>query len=86
VPRISEFYGIVIAMYFREHPPPHFHARCGEYQAGIEISSGDLLWGSLPRRELRLVRQWRELHRGELERNWVRARRQQPLQSIDPLP
>jgi hypothetical protein len=27
VPRISSFYGIVIEMYFGDHPPPHFHAR-----------------------------------------------------------
>jgi len=26
-PRISEFYGIVIEMYYGDHPPPHFHAR-----------------------------------------------------------
>jgi hypothetical protein len=30
VPRISIFYGIVIAMYYRDHAPPHFHAVYGE--------------------------------------------------------
>jgi len=30
VPRISSFYGIVIAMYYDDHAPPHFHARYGE--------------------------------------------------------
>jgi hypothetical protein len=86
VPRISKFYGVVIAMYFREHPPPHFHARYGEYKAGIEIASGELLWGNLPPRQLSLVRQWLELHRPELELNWARARNQQRLQEIEPLP
>jgi hypothetical protein len=86
VPRISKFYGVVIAMYFREHPPAHFHARYGEYKAGIEIASGELLWGNLPPRQLRLVRQWLELHRRELELNWARARNKQRLQEIEPLP
>src|SRR4051794_8387082 len=27
LPRISEFYGIVVEMYFADHAPPHFHAR-----------------------------------------------------------
>jgi hypothetical protein len=39
VPRISSFYGIVIAMYYREHGVPHFHALYGEYEASIEIES-----------------------------------------------
>lgn len=34
---ISRFFGIVISMYYREHFPPHFHARYGEYKAGIKI-------------------------------------------------
>lgn len=34
MPRVSAFYRIVIAMYFDDHPPPHFHARYGEHEAG----------------------------------------------------
>lgn len=30
MPEISRFFGIVIAMYYNEHNPPHFHARYGE--------------------------------------------------------
>jgi hypothetical protein len=26
VPHICEFYGIVIALYYNDHAPPHFHA------------------------------------------------------------
>ncbi len=33
VPEVSRFFGIVIAMYYREHEPPHFHARYGEHRA-----------------------------------------------------
>lgn len=86
VPRLSAFYGIVIAMYFADHPPPHFHARYGEYEAQIAIATGEILNGSLPGRAHSLVREWAELHRPELEADWDLARREQPLVSIEPLP
>ena len=48
VPRISAFYGIVIAMYYRDHAPPHFHAVYGEYEATIVIATLSVLSGDLP--------------------------------------
>jgi Domain of unknown function (DUF4160) len=86
VPRISAFYGIVIAMYFDEHPPPHFHARYGEFDAQIAIATGEVLHGSLPRRAQALVTEWAALHREELDADWERARAERPLATIDPLP
>ena len=46
MPRISEFYGIFIYMYFTDHAPPHFHAIYAQYEAEVEISSGMILMGS----------------------------------------
>jgi hypothetical protein len=86
VPRLSVFYGVVITMYFSDHPPPHFHARYGEFQAQIEIDTGDVLDGFLPRRAAGMVQEWAELHTEELAANWERARSQEPLISIEPLP
>jgi hypothetical protein len=86
VPRISEFYGIVIAMYFRDHNPPHVHARYAGQEAKVSISTGEVLEGELPGRAQRLVREWTDLHRQELELNWERARSRMPLVTIDPLP
>lgn len=86
MPRISAFYGIVIAMYFDDHPPPHFDAKYGEHQAQIVIATDEVLHGELPRRALRLVQEWTELHRDELFADWERAERDEPLDSIDPLP
>ena len=86
MPRISAFYGIVIAMYFGDHQPPHFHARYAEFEAQVAIESGAILHGYLPRRAHALVREWAELHRSELEADWELASREQPLVSIDPLP
>lgn len=86
VPTISRFYGIVIRMYFADHPPPHFHAVYSGEEAVIGIESGDVLRGSLPERALRLVREWALIHRAELLANWERAQvPEQPL-PIDPLP
>jgi hypothetical protein len=52
VPRISEFYGVTIAMYFNDHQPAHFHAYYGESEALIVIETLDTYAGSLPRRAL----------------------------------
>lgn len=86
VPEISRFYGIVIRMFWRDHPPPHFHAEYGEHRAVIAIGSGALLAGRLPNRALRLVQHWEAMHRNELATSWCRARRPELLHPIDPLP
>ena len=86
MPRISEFYGIVIAMYYREHGVPHFHATYAGETIVVAIETGDVLAGSVPARARRLVQEWAELHREELRRNWSRAREDAPLERIDPLP
>lgn len=86
MPRISAFYGIVITMYYRDHEPPHFHAVYGEHQTQIVITTLKPLFGALPPRALRLVREWANLHRGELQANWDKARAREPLDTIPPLP
>lgn len=73
-------------MYRPDHPPPHFHAQYAEHWARIEIGSHRVLEGSLPRRALRMVRQWARLHNDELRDNWIRAQALEPLLPIEPLP
>ncbi len=85
MPRVSQFYGVVIAMYYSDHPPPHFHARYAEHEATIVIETPEVLEGSLPRRALRMVLKWAELHQVELQENWTLARQGEPLNPIDPL-
>lgn len=73
MPELSRFLGIIISMYpeaGERHTPPHFHARYGEYRATFSIATGDILAGSLPRPQLRLVQGWAELRRAELEEDW----------------
>ncbi len=85
MPVISRFLGVVIAMYYADHEPPHFHARYGGREAVIEIASGAVIAGDLPPRVLGLVQEWRLLHHEDLERNWHRARRREPLVPVPPL-
>lgn len=85
MPRISEFYGIVVYMYYRDHGVPHFHAVYGGQEAVIAIRDLRVLEGRVPPRALALVRAWGRLHREELERDWELARANRPLRRIAPL-
>jgi hypothetical protein len=85
MPRICEFYGIVISMYFDDHGIAHFHATYAEYDASFAIDPLDMIEGDLPRRARSLVLEWAALHRIELLQNWQRARQRQELARIDPL-
>ena len=85
MPAISRFLGIVIAMYYNDHDPPHFHARYGSFKAAITINDLRLLEGRLPPRVLGLVMEWAAMHQGELLENWRRAREGEPLVPIAPL-
>ena len=85
MPQISRFFGIIIAMYFDEHNPPHFHAIYQEYEAEISINGFKVLNGNLPPRALGLVTEWANIHRTELTDNWDRIQEKQPPRKIKPL-
>lgn len=85
VPTISRFLGIVIAMYFDDHDPPHFHARHAEGAAKVRIDTLEPIESTLGRRHLRFVLAWAELHQAELFENWRLAREGETLSEIDPL-
>jgi Domain of unknown function (DUF4160) len=85
MPEICRFYGIIIRIYYDDHPPPHFHAVCGDDEAKIDIGTGKVISGNLPKRALILISEWRLLHEAELNVCWQRARQQQQPGRIDPL-
>jgi hypothetical protein len=85
LPEISRFLGIIIAMYYNDHAPPHFHARYGDFEAVIAIDTGEVVEGRLPPRVLGLVQEWREHRRGELTEDWNLARERKALKRIEPL-
>ena len=84
MPTISIFYGIIIRMYHRDHAPPHFHAKYGEYEVKVFILDG-VVEGSFPRRALRHVLEWYELHRDELLIDWQLCEQNENPNPIDPL-
>lgn len=88
MPVISMFYGIVIRMYFldnAQHHEPHIHARYASDEASVRIDDGVVLAGNLPRKQLRLVQAWIELHRDELMADWELAAAGEMPYKIDPL-
>lgn len=85
MPEISRFFGIIVLMYFNDHPPPHFHVRYAGQRALISIESLTILEGKLSPRVLGLVVEWASMHQDELMADWELARRQAPLAPIAPL-
>jgi len=72
MPELCRFYGIVIQMYFGDHPPPHFHAIYSGSKAVVEESL-TFIEGQLPPRARGLVIEWATLHRDELRAAFHRA-------------
>lgn len=85
MPEISRFLGIVIAMYYKEHQPPHFHAKYGTQTGVFSIADLRLVEGRLPKRIISLVLEWAFEHRDELMEDWELARAGKPLRDIPPL-
>jgi hypothetical protein len=88
MPTISMFYGIIIYMYFfddRKHHRPHIHTQYAEHIAVIAIDDGEVITGHLPKKKMKLVQAWMEIHREELLANWTLAIRGEQLFIIDPL-
>jgi uncharacterized protein DUF4160 len=85
MPRISEFYGIVIAVYYIDHLPAHFHARYLRQEATISIETLEILEGTLPSRAMALILEWAAMQRRALQSNWENARQGAPLESMRPL-
>jgi hypothetical protein len=85
MPEIARFYGIIIYMYFGDHPLPHLHARYGGSQAKLALRTGEVLRGNLPPRALKLVQEWIALRRTELLANWERCAEMLAPEKVEPL-
>jgi hypothetical protein len=70
MPEISRFYGIVIKIFFGDHPPPHFHAVYGEYNALFSIEPLELIEGDLPERAKKIVIEWAKMYQSDLMEMW----------------
>ena len=88
MPTISMFYGLIIRMYFfdnQQHHTPHIHVVYQDEEAVIEIPTGEVLEGSLPKAKLKLVSAWIEIHQEELMADWQLALNGESIFKIEPL-
>lgn len=85
MPEICRFFGIVIMVYYADHPPPHFHVRYGGQKGIVSIEPLALIEGNLSPRVLGMVTEWAALHHEELLENWDLARQHLPLRRVKPL-
>ncbi len=85
MPELSRFYGIVIQMYFGDHPPPHFHAIYGGNKAVVDIETLALIEGQLPPRARGLVIEWATIHQDELREAFHKVESMEAPGKIQPL-
>lgn len=87
MPEISRFYGMIIKMLFldnEKHHKPHVHVYYGDYEASVGID-GDLLSGSIPIKQLKIINAWLAIHEDELYKAWNNAVRGLHFDKIEPL-
>ena len=70
MPEITRFYGIIIKLFFADHPPPHFHAIYGDYNALFNLETLEIIEGDLPNRATKMVVEWAKTYQPELLRMW----------------
>ena len=82
------FYGIIVQLFFFDndkHNRPHIHIRYNEFKASVAIDTAEVLAGEIPKRQLRMVQAWVEIHRDELMANWNLAIEGNTPFKIEPL-
>jgi len=87
MPLLSTFAGIKIYMQFYDkgqHNKPHIHAIYGDHEAVIAVD-GELLAGSLPKKQYRIVDGWLSLREDDVYRAWNQAVRGEQFSKVDPL-
>jgi hypothetical protein len=87
MPTLSMFFGIIIRMYYapKEHNPAHIHAYFQEYKASVKILDGEIINGTLPSRQIKLVLAWIEIHKDELLANWELCQNGEKPFKVEPL-
>jgi hypothetical protein len=85
MPRISQYYGMRSTRTTETTRRRIFHAIYGEFEATVSIKDGKVLEGELPKRALKLVKEWAKLHKSELQENWDLASSNEPLKQVEAL-
>ena len=85
MPKVSQFYGIKICLYAKEHGVSHFHAKYQGSEVSISIKTLEVLEGHIPGRALSLVIEWAIAHRAELQAGWDALQNEELPKNIAPL-
>ena len=85
MPTICMFRGIKVYINWRDHLPPHFHATYGGEEVIVSIRDIEVIEGSIPNKQLKMLLGWAAFHQEELMENWMLAERRQELFPIAPL-
>ncbi len=82
MPIVSVFFGIIVRMWHDDHPPPHVHVEYQGFEAFVEIRTGEVAEGRLPKKAAAIVKEWCLSHQQELITNWEHAQNLEPLERI----
>ena len=88
MPIISQFYGIIIRIYFKDTEKrylEHIHVQYNEFDAVYSIKDSNILEGKLPIKQHQLVVAWMEIHKDELVALWNVSQNDGEFFKIDPL-
>lgn len=88
MPIISQFYGIIVTMYFEEnrgkHFKPHIHVRYNEYKSVYDFE-GNILEGEIPFKQKKMIEAWIVIHKEDLEKLWKSMQEESKFFKIEPL-
>lgn len=85
MPTISMFRGIKVYINWHDHMPPHFHAKYGSSEVIVSIRDIEVIEGTMPNKQLKMLLGWAAFHQEELMENWELATQQQELFAIEPM-
>ncbi len=71
-------------MLYDDHSPPHIHAEYSGNTISINLKTG-LVKVKMPKRALKLIFKWMELHKKELLQLWELSVKGENLPNIEPL-
>lgn len=87
MPIVSQFYGIIISMFFHDtakHHLPHIHVQYTEYRAAFDLN-GNMLSGDMPSKQKKLIEAWIEMRKEDLTTLWNILQKGNNGFSIEPL-
>lgn len=85
---ISAYYGVTVAFAatkIKKQVSPFVVAMCQGAEAGIDVTSNQVIYGQIPYNKQILVNAWIEIHREELIASWNAGRMTGDYYKLDPL-